>query len=61
MIGKKLQHQVIAGFAPTKKAVLAKPSDDDEYGNFEPDVKPHNKSKAKGRNGRGGHLSKSKT
>jgi ATP-dependent RNA helicase RhlE len=58
LIGKKLPQQVMTKFAPTKKAVLAKSSDDDEYGNFEPDVKPHNKGKAKGHENRNSQATK---
>lgn len=48
LIGQTLEQQLISGFAPSKKPV-AELSDDDEYGNFEPDPKPK---------GRGSHLTK---
>ena len=53
LIGRKFDREVIKGFEPSVKG-LAHPSDDDEYGNFEADVKPKGKGR---RGGRGGNSS----
>lgn len=45
LIGVKFEHAIIPGFAPTDKAP-AHSSDDEEYGNFEPDVKPQRGGKS---------------
>lgn len=60
VIGRKLQQEVIAGFAPTKKAAVVDSSDDDEYGNFEPDAKPQGRGKSKGGESRNSHSTKQK-
>ncbi len=51
VIGRQFLHEVIAGFAPTKKPEVATP-DDDEYGNFEADPKPQGRGKSQGRGNR---------
>lgn len=48
LIGVKFQVETISGFEPTMKTQPGK-ADDDEYGNFEADIKPHNCGKSKGR------------
>lgn len=48
LIGRKLKREVIAQFAPTRKPAPS-PHDDEEYGNFEPDAKPSNRSKGRGK------------
>lgn len=48
VIGRKFELEIIPGFAPSKKAA-ASPFDDDEYGNFEADPKPHRRGKSKRR------------
>ena len=53
VIGRKLEREIIPGFAPRLKPSV-KPSapladDEDEYGNFEPDVKPQGRGHNQGR------------
>ena len=59
VLGFKLKPEIIAGFAPKAKVVAdaSDSSDDDEYGNFEPDVK-RRRSQSDGRNARGAKKSK---
>lgn len=48
VIGRKFEHEIIPGFAPSKKAP-ADSADDDEYGNFEADPKPRHRGQSQGR------------
>ena len=43
VIGRKLKQELIPDFAPIQKAPVESP-DEDEYGNFEPDVKPKSRT-----------------
>jgi ATP-dependent RNA helicase RhlE len=56
VIGRRLDREIIPSFAPSKTA-STDPVDDDEYGNFEADPKPHSRSKSSGRGNRGGNKS----
>jgi ATP-dependent RNA helicase RhlE len=47
VIGYTLEREIIAGFAPLAPA--SSPFDDDEFGNFEPDLQRQHKGKSKGR------------
>jgi ATP-dependent RNA helicase RhlE len=53
LIGRKFEHEIIPGFAPSNRAP-ADTSDDDEYGNFEADTKPRGRGQSKGRGSRRG-------
>lgn len=44
IIGRQFEHEIIPGFAPSKK--VESPWDDEEYGNFEPDPKPQRRSRS---------------
>lgn len=57
LIGHTLEQQLISGFAPSKKP-LADSSEDDEYGNFEADLRPKGRGKYSEPKGRGSHLPK---
>lgn len=46
VIGRKLEREFILGFAPKVK-IQETSTDDDEYGNFEPDTKPRGRGKSK--------------
>lgn len=57
VIGRKFERENIPGFAPSEKASSGS-SDDEEYGNFEPDPKPRRRGQSKMRGSRGGNKSK---
>ncbi|WP_432454470.1 DEAD/DEAH box helicase [Agarivorans sp. QJM3NY_29] len=58
VIGGKFKREFIPGFVPTpKEKVTVDVSDDEEYGNFEPDPAPQGRRKSKGRGKRGGSSS----
>ncbi|MFC1750591.1 DEAD/DEAH box helicase, partial [Pseudomonadota bacterium] len=59
VIGCKLEQEILPGFAPTEKAPVAT-SDDDEWGNFEPDPQPSRRGRSQGRGRRSGNSSKQK-
>ncbi len=50
VIGRELEREIIPGFAPSKKA--SADLLDDEYGNFEADIKPQNRGQSKRRRSR---------
>jgi ATP-dependent RNA helicase RhlE len=52
LIGRQFERLIIPGFAPSKKAPAVS-SDDDEYGNFEADIKSQGRSQSTGRGRRG--------
>ena len=54
LIGRKFKHEIISDFAPSQKPP-ADPSDDDEYGNFEPDTKLKSRGNPQERGSRGGN------
>jgi ATP-dependent RNA helicase RhlE len=56
LIGRKFEREIIPGFAPKQKPPDAS-SDDEEYGNFEPDIKAKNRGKPLGRESRSGKSS----
>jgi ATP-dependent RNA helicase RhlE len=56
LIGRSFEGDVIPGFAPRAKA-MPSASDDDDYGNFEPDPEPSRRGKIRGRAGRGANSS----
>lgn len=56
VIGRKIEREIIPGFAPSVKAP-ADSSDDDEYGNFEADPKPQRRGQSQGRGSRGANPS----
>jgi len=55
VIGRKFEREIIPGFAPSKKAPVSSPYDDEEYGNFEADPKPQRRGQSQGRGRRGGN------
>ncbi len=57
LIGHALEREIIPGFAPVDKPKVpaSSPYDDDEYGNFEADLKPQRQGKSQGRGRRGGN------
>jgi ATP-dependent RNA helicase RhlE len=57
LIGRKLQQDIIPGFAPRKKAE-SHPAADEEYGNFEANSKPLSRGEPRGRRGPDGKPSK---
>jgi len=54
LIGRKLEQEIISGFAPSEKTLRdsSDDSDDEEYGNFEADAKPQRNGQSKGRGSR---------
>jgi ATP-dependent RNA helicase RhlE len=50
VIGRELEREILPGFAPSKKS--SADLLDDEYGNFEADTKPQNRSQSKRRRSR---------
>jgi len=56
VIGRKFECDIIPGFAPSER-VSADSSDDEEYGNFEPDPKPRRRGQSQRRGSRGGNSS----
>jgi len=58
LIGHSLDREIVHGFAPlaSDKPKVSSPYDDEEFGNFEPDPKPKNRGKLRGRGKRGGKV-----
>lgn len=51
LVGRKFKHEIISGFAPSRKKPLANTPDAEEdiWGNFEADTQPQGRGKSKGR------------
>jgi len=57
VIGRQFEREIIPGFAPSGKAAVDSPYDDEEYGNFEADPKPRRRGQSQRRGSRGGNSS----